>query len=70
MCFTMQKHFFRTLQFVFLGFPVPLKFAHVSSILLLLLLLLLLFFLSFQQPGETTHVKGFLKPNLQPPTVL
>ena len=30
----MQKRFFRTLQIVLLGFPVPLKFAYVSSILL------------------------------------
>ena len=34
MRFTMQKRFFRTQQIVLLGFPVPLKFAHVSSILL------------------------------------
>ena len=47
MRFTMQKRFFRTLQIVLLSFPVPLKFAYVSSILL--------FFSSFQQPGETTY---------------
>ena len=52
---TMQKRFFRTLQIVLLGFPVPLKFAYVSSILL--------FFSSFQQPGETmyTHCGTVLK---------